>query len=71
MMIPKGRFLLPVSDPARIMGKMGKIQGEMINANPSRKPNPMFTIAVCINNKEAPCISLTLFFESRIFSVHN
>lgn len=37
VMIPNGLALFPVNDPARMMGRIGKIQGEIINATPSTK----------------------------------
>jgi hypothetical protein len=47
--MPNGRFLAPVKDPARIMGKMGKIQGEIIRENPSRNPKIIVRRAELIN----------------------
>lgn len=37
IMIPIGRFLPPSIDPDKIMGKIGKMQGEIIKTNPSKK----------------------------------
>ncbi|WP_454782071.1 hypothetical protein [Legionella sp. WA2022007384] len=36
--IPMGRFLDPESEPAKKIGRIGKIQGEIIKQNPSINP---------------------------------
>jgi len=37
-MIPKGRRLLPVKDPDKMIGNIGKMQGEIMSAKPSKNP---------------------------------
>ena len=36
--MPKERFFDPTNDPARIIGRIDKIQGDKIRVKPSKKP---------------------------------
>lgn len=42
-MIPNGFDSLPSNEPERIIGKTGKIHGEIMRPNPSRKASPTET----------------------------
>lgn len=48
MIIPKGRFLEPAREVARIMGKIGKIQGEIMRLNPSINPKTIVIKSDCM-----------------------
>ena len=49
-MIPNGRLRSPETEAARTIGNTGKIQGEAINANPSRNDKPISIRLVPILN---------------------
>jgi hypothetical protein len=48
--IPMGLDFFPANDPESTMGKIGKIQGEMISAKPSKNPSTILTKTASIRS---------------------
>jgi hypothetical protein len=48
VIIPSGRFLPPVNDPERTIGRMGRIQGERMVTIPAKKAKIIRSIIIVL-----------------------
>ena len=63
-----GARFFPVIEPDKMMGKMGKMQGEIIKLNPSIKARMILTSAVCIITQTPVYVLCQLPMEMQVCS---